>query len=83
MRQERHRLQIACFLNIFLLSGSRPGSIIVSTSHRGSNTTILYGDCYLALTPYTDGRMCFQLKIKLRHMKSKRGKVVAKVYVAI
>ncbi len=53
-------------------TGARPGSLIESQYHRGSNNGLLYKDVEVTLLKM-DGSLKIVLGVKLRHRKHRRN----------
>ncbi|KAF2680670.1 hypothetical protein K458DRAFT_256458, partial [Lentithecium fluviatile CBS 122367] len=68
----RIRIQITWSILLEAFYGLRPGEMIESSTHRGSNEGIHYGDITLALTRH-EGALRYQIEIRLRNRKFKRG----------
>ncbi|KAF1937317.1 hypothetical protein EJ02DRAFT_437966 [Clathrospora elynae] len=68
----RIMVQLTFFLQILTFWGLRPGEVVESSVHRGSNKGIKYGDVTLSLVRCKEG-LLYQLSIRLRNRKFKRG----------
>ncbi|KAF2010522.1 hypothetical protein BU24DRAFT_319010, partial [Aaosphaeria arxii CBS 175.79] len=71
-KHPRCMIQLSFWLHIAAIWGLRTGETTESSSHRGSNESIHYGDITLSLVPW-NGNLRYQLKIALRNRKFNRG----------
>lgn len=75
----RMMVQFSFYLDVIANWGLRPGEIVESSSHRGSNEGIHYGDITLSLVR-RDEKLVYQVKIMLRNRKFARDDK-SKMYV--
>jgi hypothetical protein len=68
----RMRLQLSCLLLIFLFQGIRPGAIVESSSHPGTNEGVLYKDLIFRYV-FSEGRPRMTVDIIYRNQKGSRG----------
>lgn len=66
-------VQISFYFLLAAFYGLRPGEVVESSTHRGSNEGLKYKDVELFLVRYDEG-LQYQLRICLRNRKFKRGK---------
>ncbi|KAF1922500.1 uncharacterized protein M421DRAFT_10501 [Didymella exigua CBS 183.55] len=68
----RMMVQFSFWLHVVSVWGLRTGEVTESSSHRGSNEGIHYGDITLSLVA-REGQLRYQIKITLRNRKFARG----------
>lgn len=64
----RTMVQFSFWLDIVTVWGLRTGEVVESSTHRGSNEGIHYGDVSLSLAPW-QGLLRYEVKIALRNRK--------------
>ncbi|KAF2744367.1 hypothetical protein M011DRAFT_171689 [Sporormia fimetaria CBS 119925] len=69
----RTMVQLSFLLHIISVWGLRTGEMTESSTHRGSNEGIHYGDVCLSLARCQDGVLRYQITIALRNRKFCRG----------
>lgn len=75
----RAMVQFSFYLDIIAYWGLRPGEVVESSSHRGSNEGIHYGDIMFSLVP-KKGKLVYQIHLMLRNRKFARDDK-SKMYV--
>jgi hypothetical protein len=77
----RIRIQLTFYILVVSYWGLRPGEIVESSVHRGSNEGFKYKDVAMSLVRYQQ-TLRYQLSITLRNRKFKRGQK-SNVYAAL
>ncbi|KAK3672642.1 hypothetical protein LTR78_007454 [Recurvomyces mirabilis] len=72
---EHPRVRLQLTLAVFILHyiGLRPGELVESSCHAGSNEGLLYGDFKFLMIPDSQGQPTFAIQPKIRNKKGRRG----------
>jgi len=68
----RMRLQLAFSILVMHFVGLRPGELVESTAHQGSNEGLLWKDVDIMMIPNREGAPLFVAQLRIRNRKGRR-----------